>query len=222
MLPIASYELAKAYKKHGTFVIDEYLKKYDEENKTNYSSYSDKKMLKVGQKVLVLKNDTEFEKRNNIDFQRNRLYVITQFSEGSIWLKYHLEADPENVERNAKLSKDIYFRELEKKNGLSEIQEDITIENKRERNKDFETRKFAFNSVSDYRPSRLVPILGEKEVKKVIKDLRSNFAATPSKIGIEGQTPLLKMSSDNWNFLYENEDFDVSLLGKLTFKKLNR
>src|SRR5690606_26029168 len=91
MLPIASFELAKEYKKYGSFVIDEYLKKYDEENKTSLSSYSDKKLLKVGQKVLVLKEDEEFEKRNDINFQKNRMYVITQFSEGSIWLKYHLE-----------------------------------------------------------------------------------------------------------------------------------
>jgi hypothetical protein len=31
------------------------LKKYDEENKTSFSTYPDKKLLKVGQKVLVLK-----------------------------------------------------------------------------------------------------------------------------------------------------------------------
>ena len=221
MFPIASFELAKAYKKHGSFVIDEFLKKYDEENKTSFSTYPDKKLLKVGQKVLVLKGDKEFEKRNSISFQINRLYRIEKFSEGSIWLIFHLEANPDNVENNTKLIKDEYFKKLEKKYGLPEVQEDNTIENSKQRKDDFDKRKFSFNSINNFRPSRLVQHLGENEVKKIIQNLRTNFAARHSKIGEEGQPSLLKISKENWNFLYEGEDFEVSLLGILTFNKEN-
>jgi CRISPR-associated endonuclease Csn1 len=117
MFPISSFELAKAYKKHGSFVIDEYLKKYDEENKTTYSTYPDKKLLKVGQKVLVLKEDKEFEKRNDIGFQTNRLYVITQFKyDGSkIMLKYHLEAQAKSeIDVQIKSIKDAIVKAKEK------------------------------------------------------------------------------------------------------------
>jgi CRISPR-associated endonuclease Csn1 len=215
MFPVASFELAKAYKKHGSFVIDEFVKIYDEENKTNYSSYPNKKLLKVGQKVLVLKSDTELEKQNDIDFQTNRLYRIEKFSEGSIWFIYHLEANPDNVEDQTKQIKDNYFRELEKQYNIQEIVEDITISDNKGRKEDFIKRKFSFNSINDFRASRLISHLGENEVKKILQKLRTDFAARPAKIGREGQPSLLKISKENWNFLFEGDDFEMSLLGHL-------
>src|SRR5690606_16781855 len=87
MIPIASFEVAKLYKKSGKFDIQQYTQEF-------YSNFNawDKKLLKVGQKVFILKTDDEYETRKEIGFQTNRLYVINQFSEGNIWLKYHLEA----------------------------------------------------------------------------------------------------------------------------------
>ena len=37
-----------------------------------------------------------------------------------------------------------------------------------------------------------------------------------SAITVEGQTPILGLSKNNWNFLYEEEDFEMSLLGNIS------
>ncbi len=214
MIPVASFEIAKYFKRNEKFDINGFVaEKYPQ-----YNDWPDKKLLKIGQKVIVLKEDKEIEKIKQIDFQTKRLYIIEQFSDGSIWLKYHLEADPDSVELNVKQSKDDYFKKLEKENNLPEIQEDSTIKIKIERNKDLEKRKYSFNSIQDYRPSRLVPILGEKKVKEIIKDLRNKFATRPSKLGQDVQASLLKISKENWNFLYEYYDFEISMLGELKWK----
>lgn len=218
MITIASFVLAKAYRKYGRFAIDEYLKRCDTENNTNYFDYPDKKLLKVGQKVLVLSDDSEYEKRKEIDFQSKRLYVIEKFSKGCIWLKYHLDANPDKVEDAVMQIKDDYFRKLEREHNLPAIEEDSSIEDYATRKRDYEKRKFSFNSINDYRPSRLLSVLGEKKLKEIIKDLRTNYAARPSKIGNEVQPSLLKMSSKNWNFLYEGEDFEISLLGNMVVR----
>ena len=43
--------------------------------------------------------------------------------------------------------------------------------------------------------------------------------AIPSTIEIEGETPLLKIGKpENWNFLFEGEDFEMSLDGKINWK----
>lgn len=212
LLPIATSEVAKAYKKYGGFNLDAYINEH-------YPQFNEwgKDLLKVGQNVLVMTNDEEFEKRRNIDFQTKRLYRIEKFSEGCIWLEYHLDADPSSAEHRSKLEKDKFFRQLEKKYELSEIEEDTTIKDSGKRKKDFDKRKFSFKSIKDFRPSRLVNFLGEEEVKKILKKLKAEFAARPSKIGEGGQPSLLKMSKDNWEFLYEGKDFSLSMLGKLDF-----
>lgn len=216
LIPIASYEVAKYYKKNGTFDINMFV----EENYSEYKGWADKKLLKVGQNIIVLREDKENELINNIDFQKKRMYVIEKFSDGSIWLIYHLEADPDNIEDSVKQIKDGYIKEFEIKYNLPEIQPDLSIQNKNEQNKDFLKRKFSFNSINDYRPSRLVPFLGEKVVKEILKNLKHNYAARPSKISNLGQPSLLKMSNENWNFLYEGEDFKLSILGEFNLLKL--
>jgi len=42
-----------------------------------------------------------------------------------------------------------------------------------------------------------------------------------STIEKDGDTPLLLMSRNNWNFLYEGIDFDTTITGNLNFKKAN-
>jgi CRISPR-associated endonuclease Csn1 len=216
MLPIASFELAKAYKKHGSFVIDEYLKKYDEENKTRYAGYPDKRLLKVGQKVLVLKNDEEYQKRNEIGFQTKRLYIITQFSEGSIWLKYHFEAQSKDeIKDNISMLKDSLLRRLEIKEGIGEVVEDITIQDNKKRKEDYENRRFRFDTINNsYRLKVLSERIGLERTKEIKREL-DKFKAISASIEIEGETPLLKMASNNWNFLCEGEEFEVSLLGRI-------
>jgi len=216
MLPIASFELAKAYKKYGSFVIDEYLKKYDEENKTLLSNYPDKKLLKVGQKVLVLKEGEEFKKRRNIDFQKNRMYVITQFSEGSIWLKYHLEAQSlDEIKKTISRTKDSLLRKYEIEQDISEVVEDVTIQDNKLRKEDYENRKYRFDTINNsFRLKILSDKIGLDTTKEIKKEL-DKYKAIAGTIEVEEKTPLLKMSKSNWNFLYENEDFEISLLGKI-------
>lgn len=216
MIPVASFELAKSYKKHGSFVIDEYLKKYDSENQTQYATYTDKKLLKVGQKVLVLKEDAEYEKRNEIDFQTKRLYVITQFSEGSIWLKYHIEAQSKDeIKSNISVLKDSLLRKYELEQGIPEIVENSTIQDNKKRKEDYENRRFRFDTIgSSFRLKTLSNKIGIEKTKEIKNEL-DKFKAISGTIEFEGKTPLLKMASKNWNFLYEGEDFEVSLLGEI-------
>ncbi len=220
MTPIASFELAKAYKKYGSFVIDEYLKKYDEENNTKHVGYPDKKLLRVGQKVLVLKSDDEYQRRNEIDFQTSRLYIITQFSEGSIWLKYHFEAQSKDeIKDNISVLKDSILQKHEVKEGISEVVEDITIQDSKKRKEDYENRRYRFDTINNsYRLKVLSERIGLERTKEIKKGL-DKFKAISASIEIEGKTPLLKMASNNWNFLYEGEDFEISILGILKWRK---
>ena len=213
MIPIASFEVAKTYKKSGSFDIEEFVKEFHPE----FSNYLDKKLLRVGQKVIVLTNDKEYEKRKDIDFQTKRLYVITQFSEGSIWLQYHLEARRiDDIKIDIKSEKDKLLREYERQFEIAEVIEDATIENKKQRKEDYDNKRFRFDTLNTYRFKKLrekVPIEKVKEIKKKL----DKFKAIPSTIEMEGKTTLLKMSKENWNFLYEGEDYQISFLGEITW-----
>jgi len=211
MIPIASHAVAKEYKKIGTFDIAHYI----EEFHPVYKNFSDKKLLKIGQKVIVLNNDDEYEKRFDIEFQKNRLYVVTQFSEGSIWLKYHLEAQSkEDITNNIKNIKDKILRQYEIKYELSEVVEDETIIDRTTRKKNYEDRKYMFDRLSRFRFQRLIELIGKDKVSE-IKRMLDKYKTQSSSIEIEGQTPLLKTSKENWNFLYEGYDFNISILGEI-------
>ncbi len=214
MIPVASFELAKAYKKHGSFVIDEFIKKYDEENKTDYSKYPDKKLLKVGQKVLVLKNDNEYDKKNDIKFQKNRLYRITQFANdgGKIMLQYHLEAQGQKqIDNIVKSIKDALLIEIERQLDIPMIVENISITDYQDRKKDLQKRKDNFKTRLNIIESKSDSTIAQKMKTEIEK-----FVTESSEIGNSLEAPpLLKMSQKNWNFLYEGEDFEVSLLGKI-------
>lgn len=212
MIPLASFDFAQIKRQAGKFDIDLYIK----EKYPQYGSYK-KQLLKVGQKVIVLKNDKEFEKSKKIDFQVNRLYVITQFSEGSVWLKCHSEAQSKDeIKDSTKFTKDKILRAYEIPIGIAEIVEDNSIQNRKQRIEDFENRKFRFDTLNSHRFKLLAEKLGLEETKRIKKEL-DRYKAIASSIELEGNTPLLKTSKEGWNFLYENYDFKVSLLGKLTF-----
>jgi CRISPR-associated endonuclease Csn1 len=217
MIPIASFEISKVHKKNGRFDMDEYIKEYHPE----HVDYPDKKLLKVGQKVIVLKDDKEYEKRFGVNFLTKRLYVISQFSEGSIWMKYHLEARSKDEIKNAvNIAKDKKLREYEMQFGIPEILEDNTIEDNRARKEDFEYRKYRFDTLKMYRFKKLSEKIGIEKVKEIKNEL-DKFKAISSIIEIEGQTPLLKMSKDSWNYLYEGYDFAISMLGEIKWLNNN-
>jgi CRISPR-associated endonuclease Csn1 len=211
MLPLASFEIAKMKKEHGKFTIENYIK----ENHKEFIDWA-KNLMKIGQKVIVLQNDIEFEKRKSIDFQQKRLYVITQFSEGSIWLRYHLNAlSKDEVKNSINVIKDELCSKYEIELNISEVIEDITIEDNKARKTDYENKRFRFDTINNsYRLNRLLEIIGEEKTKEFKKKL-DKYKAIPSTIVIEGETPLLKVSKENWNFLFENKDFEISLLGKI-------
>lgn len=213
MLPMASFEVAKAYKKYGKFNFGAYV---DDE----YPQYKEwnKELLKVGQKVLVLKNDNEYDKRKSPDFQQKRLYVISQFSEGFIWLKYHLNAQSKDeVKKSISLKKDELMRNHEKIYDLPEITIDSTLQDRKKQIDDYNNKRFRFDTISNsFRLSRLVNVIGGEKTK-VIKNELDKYKAIPSSIEIEGETAFLKMSKENWNFFYEGKDFTVSMLGELNW-----
>ena len=215
MLPIASFEVAKAYKKYGKFNFDAYVN----EEYPQYKEWN-KELLKVGQKILILKSDEEFKKKISIDFQQKRLYVITQFSEGNIWLKYHLNAQSlKEVKESVYQNKDKLLRKHEVANKLPKVVEDESIQDMKDRIDDYNNRRFRFDTISNsFRLTRLMNVIGEEKTK-VIKNNLDKYKAIPSTIEIEGETALLKMSKDNWNYLYEGKDFSISMLGEIDFKK---
>ena len=218
MIPIASFEVAKQHKKSGSFDVENYIL----QNYPEFIDYTDKKLLKVGQKVIIFKNDEEFEKRFDLDFQTKRLYKITQFgtSDNNIYLKFHLEAKADgDIDDAVKNEKDLLLRQYETKFDLPEVIEDETIIDKKARRDDFEKKKYSFFKLTDYRFSRLIHKIGNDEFNKIKIEL-DKFKKQSAKIEAEDKTPLLKMESKNWNFLYEGSkekgyDFEISILGQI-------
>lgn len=213
MIPIASFEVAKAYKKFGKNNFNFYINDQFPE----FKDWS-KELLKVGQKVLVIKDDDEFTQKDRRVFQNKRLYVITQFSEGSIWLKYHLNAQSKDeVKRSISLKKDEILRKHEIEYNIPEIVEDDSIEDRKERMDDYINRRYRFDTINNsFRLSRILDTVGEEKTKEIKAEL-DRYKAIPSSIEIEGETALLKMSKENWNFLYEGRDFEVTILGDLNW-----
>ncbi len=215
MLPVASFEVAKVFKKHRKFNPELYLKEFH----PNIGNWNEINWLKVGQKVLVLKDDKEFDKKDNLDFQHKRLYVITQFSEGSIWLKYHLNAQSKDeVKKSISFKKDELLSKYELDYNIPEIIEDESIQDRKARIDDYNNRRFRFDTISNsFRLSRIMEIVGEDRTKEIKAEL-DKYKAIPSSIEIEGGTALLKMSKENWNYLYEGKDFEITMLGELKWK----
>ena len=211
MIPVASFKVAKMHKESGGFDANQFVIQYY----PDLINFDDKKLLKVGQKVFVLNSDEEYKKRFDVDFQTKRLYVITQFSEGSIWLKYHLEAQAGgDIDDAIKNEKDKLIRKYEIQHEIPEVVEDSSIEDKNERKDDYEKRKYSFAQLDSFRFKMLIDKIGIDEMKKIKKEL-DKFKTQSSFIEVEGKTPLLKMSQESWNFLYEGYDFNISILGEI-------
>lgn len=214
LLQVHAYQIAEVFREKRKFDIDFFVSKYYPE-KSEYK----KLLLKVGQNLIVLNNDAEYEKRHDSKFQKNRLYKISKIDNGSLWLKYHLTATADNdLDDLVKEKKDELLWSYEKGLGLPKVVEDLSIDDIKSRNEDFQRRKFKMNSWDDFRMERLVRTVG-KEKAVEIKTEMDKFKKVASTIEVEGETPLLKLNtSESWNFLYEGIDFEVSILGKINLK----
>lgn len=214
LLSISSYEIAKMRRDAGVFDSEKYVEDF-------HSEYKDweKQLLKVGQKVFVLNDDSDYEKRFDKSFQINRLYVITQFSEGSIWLKYHLSAlSKEEVKTSVTLAKNDIMTKHERELNIPPVAEDQSITDNNERRDDYLNRKYRFDTINNsFRLTQLQVIVGKERTMEIKKEL-DQHKAIPSKIEIEGHTHLLKMSKENWNYLLEGKDFEMNLDGSIKFR----
>jgi len=215
MTPIAIHEVAKTFKKYRKFNADIYLDFFHNGLKEKYDNW---KLLRVGQKILVLKNDNELEEVTDVNFQRNRLFKITQFyddGEGGVYLKYHLEATKDDdIDKLVKMKKDNILKYFDRKYNLPEIKEDNSLLDVKVRKKDYKDRKYKFVGLKDYRFKRLVPFLGEEEVKKIFLETKK-YSKQSSTIKKEGETPLLKIGIKDCNFILEGEHFEMDILGNL-------
>ena len=210
MIPIPSFEIAKTFKEIGTFDSEQYIKNY-------YLQYKDwdKTLLKVGQKVFVLKNDNEYSQIKDINFQRNRLYIITQFeNDGSkIMLQHHLEAQAKSdIDKKVKSIKDKIIEGVELELGIPLIKEDENIDNLAERKKNYQKR------IEDF-AARLKAIADRSStgMANIVKNNIEQYKTKSSTITIEGQTPILGLSKNNWNFLIEKQDFNLQFDGTVIF-----
>ena len=207
------YQIADVFREKRKFDVSLFVKKY-------YPDYNffEKQLIKVGQKLIVLQEDAEFEKRKHPDFLNKRLYKITKIDNGCLWLKYHATATSDNdIDNLVKEKKDELLQCYEKGLGLNKIEENLQIEDLRERNEDYQNRKYKFSSWSDFRMKRILEQVGQEKASEIKSEL-SKFKKIASTIELEGDTPLLKLNtSESWNFLYEGKDFEISILGDIKF-----
>ena len=122
-----------------------------------------------------------------------------------------------SIDESVKNEKDKLLRQFEIDYGLLEIIENPTIEDNKTRKDDYEKKKYSFDHLGRYRFQRLIDIIGFDKTKEIKQEL-DRFKTQSSSIEIEGNTPLLKMSKENWNFLYEGYDFKISMLGQITWR----
>jgi len=218
LLQVHAYQVAKLFREKRQFNAELFVK-------TFHPEYSNFKciLLRKGQRLIVLNSDDEYDNRLDSSFQKNRLYKIDRFGEGFLRLEYHLNAiADQDLDALVKQKKDEVLWEFEKELGLEKVVANESIKDTKERNEDYENRKYKFTTWKDYRINRLVDNFGKDKAAEIKKEL-SKFKKISSSIEIEGETPLLKLNtSESWNFLYEGLDFNVSILGELTFKNRSR
>lgn len=212
MIPVSSAELGKMNKKLGKFDIAQLIAEYYPE----YNQYADKKILKVGQKVFVLNDDTEFEKRHEKEFQIKRLYIINQFDYlgRKIILNYHLESRQKgDIDKSIKEIKNGVLKPEELQLDIPEIKPDETITNASDRKKDFEARLYDFD-----KRIKLITQYSSNEQAKTLKKKIEEYKTESSVCNDINTVPILGLSRNNWNFLIEGEDFEISLSGQIYFK----
>lgn len=172
-------------------------------------------MLKVGQKVFVLNNETEIQFKCNKDFQIKRLYIISQFEyQGNkIILNYHMEARQENeIDRIIKEAKNNILRPYEQRFNITEIKPNENITNTEERHKDYLDRLYDFSG----RLKGINEFLSIEQFN-LLKNEIKEFKTMSSKCNDNNPVPILGLTSTNWIFLLEKEDFEMNLKGEVIF-----
>jgi CRISPR-associated endonuclease Csn1 len=207
LIPISSAEIVKHAKKHKRFEITQFI----EENYPEHANYPGKKLLKVGQKAIVLENEKEYELKDNKEFQLKRLYVISQFhyTGSKILFNYHLESRAKgDIDKSVKELKSNILIPIERHFAIPEILPDDTIANATDRNKDFEKRLYDFNT----RLKRIESF--DKAKANSLKVKIEEIKTESSKCNDMSPVPILGRSANGWNFLLEGEDFEITLSGE--------
>ena len=208
LIPVASFEIAKVFGKYKKFSPELYMAMFHERVKRDSNNC---KLLKVGQKVLILKTDSEYNKRKNLDFQRDRLYRITQFENDGkrIMFQHHMEAQSmSQVRSEINEQKHEIISKLEKELDLPELKEDASIPDVLERKKEFDKRRFNFNK----RVEGIEKSFGQQTGKKISDELKKHqteYSTIPDDI----IPSYLKISKSNWLFLYEGYNFEMTATG---------
>ncbi|MCC7400523.1 MAG: hypothetical protein IT214_03470 [Chitinophagaceae bacterium] len=211
MIPISSAELGRMYKKNGKFEIAQFISEFYPE----YNHFADKKLLKVGQKVFVLNKDLEFEQRNKEKFQINRLYVITQFhyTGNKIMFRYHLESRQKgDIDNSIKEIKSNILKSVEQQLSIPEINPNESITIAADRKKDFEARLYNFSN-----RIKIIAQYSSKEQAESLKTKIEEYKTESSVCNDTNPAPILGLSRNNWNFLLEDEDFEISLSGEINW-----
>ena len=205
MIPIPIHEIAQVYREKNKFDITYFMDSFGHKKiKDEYLEYPKKYLMKVGQKVLVLKDDNEYEKRKDIKFQSERLYRITQFDKDQkIILNHHLNSrTKKDIEKNIKKRKNEILREYEKEHNIPYIKRE-----KNENDNKYYDRVCNKNKIKE----RLKKL--PDECKKKVEDELSKYKVQYSKVGDEPS--ILGLTEMNWNFLYENIDFKIKIDGSI-------
>jgi len=209
MIPISIHEIAQVYKEKKKFDIEYFMDRVEYKKEKDESVH----LMKVGQKVLVLENDKEYEKRKDIKFQSERLYRITQFEDKKIILHHHLDSRTKSdIEKNIKKKKNAILRKYEKKHDIPEI----------EREKNENDSKYFKRGCSDKIIKERLEKLQLNECIKTIESELRKYKTQHS--NIESDAIILGLTKQNWNFLYENTeyeniDFKIEVDGSIRWNK---
>ncbi len=212
LIPISTSEIAKTFKQAGKFNVQEYISIFHPE----YVDYNSKKLLKLGQKIIVLKNDSEFEIiKEERQILIKRFYIINQFEYkgDKIILKYHLEARSEKeIDTSIKEKKHNILNAYEKKLEIPEIQPDINIQNISEREKEYAKRLYDFKA--------RLKVIKERDTQMglTIEQELNKHVTQASKLNDDNPAPILGLSSRFWNFLIESIDFEINPDGEIIWK----
>lgn len=126
-------------------------------------------------------------------------------------LKYHLESRAKaDIDKEIKEIKSNLLLPTEKELGIPNIKANETIVNLTERKKDFEKRLYDFET----RLNMIAKFSSNEQANKM-KIIIEAYKTESSVCDDKNLVPLLGMSSNNWNFLLEGEDFTISVLGEI-------
>ncbi|HYM94036.1 MAG TPA: hypothetical protein VET23_07845, partial [Chitinophagaceae bacterium] len=131
-----------------------------------------------------------------------------------IILNYHLESRQRGeIDKSIKEIKSSILKPVELQSSIPEIKPDETITNTSDRKKDFENRLYDFDT-----RIMLITQYSSKEQADALKNRIEEYKTESAVCNDINPVPILGLSRNNWNFLLEGEDFEISLSGELNWK----